>query len=277
MTNGPINNRQISLAHLTVLDAHPLELIDAGAAGGFNSVGLRIIPPMPTDKIVPVIGDKNLIREIKQLLDATGMEILDVEAVWLVPEMNIEAIKPALDTGVELGAKHLLVVGNDPDTVRQADNFGKLCELAETAGINIALEMMSYVHLNTLAKAKSLISDSSASKAKILIDALHFFRSGAKPEELRTMPKDLFPYIHLCDAALNAPSTENLRVEGRNGRFYPGEGELPLTKLLQELPNDIPVAIEAPCSKYNDLSPKERALICGAATRAFLNASSRTS
>jgi hypothetical protein len=38
---------RLSLAHLTVLDAHPLELIDAAAAGGFNSVELRIVAPCP--------------------------------------------------------------------------------------------------------------------------------------------------------------------------------------------------------------------------------------
>jgi hypothetical protein len=34
----------LSLAHMTVLDAHPLELIDAAAAGGFDYIGLRIVP-----------------------------------------------------------------------------------------------------------------------------------------------------------------------------------------------------------------------------------------
>jgi hypothetical protein len=56
----------ISLAHLTVLDAGPLELIDAALAGGFDTLGLRIVAPMLTDTIVPVIGDEPLIRESKK-------------------------------------------------------------------------------------------------------------------------------------------------------------------------------------------------------------------
>jgi hypothetical protein len=49
----------LSLAHLTVLDSHPLELIDAAVAGRFNAIGLRIVPHAPTDVIVPMVGDEH--------------------------------------------------------------------------------------------------------------------------------------------------------------------------------------------------------------------------
>ena len=61
-----------------------------------------------------------------------------------------------------------------------------------------------------------------------------------------------------------------LRVEGRGGRFYPGEGELPRRAFTRALPDAIPVAVEAPCARYTDLPVLERARICGAATRALL-------
>ena len=75
-TKNPV---RLSLAHLTVLDADPLTLIDTAAAGRFDAIGLRIVPPMPTDQIVPVIGNERLIGEIEQRLDATGVRILDIE------------------------------------------------------------------------------------------------------------------------------------------------------------------------------------------------------
>jgi hypothetical protein len=78
--------RTMSLAHLTVLDADPLALIDAGAAGGFDAVGLRIVPPVAADQMVPVVGDLPLQRAIKDRLRSTGLVILDVEAIWLTPE-----------------------------------------------------------------------------------------------------------------------------------------------------------------------------------------------
>jgi hypothetical protein len=54
----------LSLAHLTVLDADPVCLIQSAAEAGFNAVGLRVVPPMPTDIIVPVVGDLPLQRQI---------------------------------------------------------------------------------------------------------------------------------------------------------------------------------------------------------------------
>ena len=46
---------RLSLAHMTVLDAGPLELIEAAIAGGFDAIGLRVVPPAPTDALVPVV------------------------------------------------------------------------------------------------------------------------------------------------------------------------------------------------------------------------------
>ena len=58
---------------LTVIDAHPLELIDAASAGGFNAIGLRIVPPAPTDPLVPVVGDEALIRELLARMKGLGI------------------------------------------------------------------------------------------------------------------------------------------------------------------------------------------------------------
>jgi len=130
---------KLSLAHLTVLDADPLTLIEAAAHGHFDAIGLRIVPPMPTDQIVPVIGDERLIRAIEQRLDSTGVRILDVEAVWLMPHTDVASLKPALELGARLGAQHLLVVGNDSDVGRQRDNFSALCDLAHGSGSGSSL------------------------------------------------------------------------------------------------------------------------------------------
>lgn len=267
-TKNPV---MLSLAHLTVLDADPLTLIDSAAAGRFDAVGLRIVPPMPTDRIVPVIGNARLIGEIEARLHSTGVRILDIEAVWLMPRTDVTALKPALELGNHLGAKYLLVVGNDPDWARQRDNFASLCELAGDAGLGIALELMSYVELRTLSQARQLLDEVRRPNAGLLIDALHFYRSGAHPRDLAGIDPRIFPYIHLCDAYAAAPDAAGLRTEGRGGRFYPGEGELPLAEFLRAFPDDIPVAIEAPCAEYAGLSPLERGRICGAATRAFLS------
>lgn len=260
----------LSLAHLTVLDAHPLELIDAALAGGFDAIGLRIIAPLPSDTIVPVIGDAPLIRAIAARLDATGRRLFDIEAVWLMPHTDVAALEPALALGSRLGAQYLLVVGNDPDPARLAENFAGLCDLAADHGIGIALEPIPYVQLATPAQALALLAAVRRPNAKLLIDALHFHRAGADLAELAGIDPSCFPYLHLCDAAAGAPPPEGLRAEGRGGRCYPGEGALPLAGFLRAFPADIPIGVEAPCARYAHLPVMERARICGAATRALL-------
>jgi len=259
-----------SLAHLTVLDATPLELLDAALAGGFQSAGLRIVPPMPTDKIVEVIGNEPLIRDLIRKMSDTGIDIWDVEAVWLTPDTEISSLLPALEVGQRLGARHLLVVGHDPDFNRLADNFSKLCEECRKYHLGAALEMMSYVELRTLQQAVKLLQTTGQNNASLLIDALHFFRSGAKLEDLRSIDPTYFKYLHLCDAPLNSPSVDGLRAEGRGGRTYPGEAELPLVDLLKALPSHIGVAVEAPNATLSHLPVAERAKRCGDATRRVL-------
>ena len=43
--------RPLSLHHLTMLQAHPLELVEAAAAGGFDYCGLRLVAPMSSDTV----------------------------------------------------------------------------------------------------------------------------------------------------------------------------------------------------------------------------------
>src|SRR5215813_7708344 len=65
----------LSLAHFTVVEADPITLIEAARAGGYDAIGLRIVPPFPTDHVFPVIGDRNVIRSIKRRLLETGVRV----------------------------------------------------------------------------------------------------------------------------------------------------------------------------------------------------------
>ena len=263
-------SRLLSLAHLTVLDADPLALIEAAAAGGFDAIGLRIVPPFVTETIVPVVGDADLQRRIKRRLRDTDIALLDIEAIWLKPESRIEEIKPALETGAALGAKHVLTIAFDDDTARLFDNFGKLCVAAHGCGLRTMLEFIPYSVLGTLAKAHDFIVAAAPADAGLLIDALHLSRSGGQPADIAAYDPALFSYIHLCDAPKQRPAAEHNRDEARRNRLYPGEGELWLGAFLDAFPPDTPVAVEAPNAAFAHLPAAERARLAGAATRRLL-------
>lgn len=259
--------RRLSLAHLTVMDADPVALIVAGAAGGFDAVGLRIVPPLPTDQVVPVIGDADMQRRIKARLADTGLAILDVEAIWLMAETDVTSLLPALDLAVELGARYVLTVGNDPDCGRLTHNFGHLAEACAERGLRVMLEFIPYAEVGTLAAAHALLQDTAPRDAGLLVDAIHLSRSGGVPADLKRYDPALFSYFHLCDVPAQPPPPQALRGEARGDRLYPGEGELWLRDFVAAFPPGITAVIEAPSKRYATLSPSQRARLAGDACR----------
>lgn len=260
----------LSLAHLTVLEAGPLELIDCAAAAGFDAVGLRIVDPPGAPPVTPVIGQEALIRAIVTRLRETGLTILDIEAVWLSPATDPALFAAIAETGARLGARFVLAIGNDEEARRQADNFGRLAEAARSVGLRAMLEFMPFSQVRTLGEALHLVDQVGVAAAGVVIDALHLWRSGGGIDEL-TGPRDHdWGYIQLCDARADAPPPSALRDEARSDRFYPGDGALDLAGLLRRLPADLPLSIEAPCRAYAGLPVAERARLCAERTRRFL-------
>jgi hypothetical protein len=97
-----VNDLCLSLGWLTVSGAHPLEHIDAAVAGRFNAVGLRLVPPTPEDPLVPVAGNEPLIRDILARLADADLTVLDVETVWIGPDVEIAGLRPALEAAQRL-------------------------------------------------------------------------------------------------------------------------------------------------------------------------------
>jgi sugar phosphate isomerase/epimerase len=107
-----------------------------------------------------------------------------------------------------------------------------------------------------------MVARSRRPNASVLVDALHFSRSGGLPAHIGQVDPALFRYAQLCDAAAEMPGptdTPALIREARTGRLLPGEGALPLRELVAALPAGIPLAIEAPCGATAELPAVERA------------------
>lgn len=260
----------LSLAHLTVLDAEPLELIDAAHAAGFDAIGLRIVAPPAAPPVAPVIGAAETIRSIERRLRETTLSILDVEAVWLLPETDPDDFAAIVETGARLGARFVLAVGNDPEPQRQVENFARLAESARAVGLRAMLEFIPFSRVKTLADARRLVTQAGVPAAGVLVDGLHLWRSGGDVADLVTLGDGELGYVQLCDARAEAPPAHLLRDEARADRFYPGAGALDLAGLLQALPAGLPLSVEAPSAAHAALPVMERARLCAEQTRRFL-------
>jgi sugar phosphate isomerase/epimerase len=259
----------LSLAHLTFMHADPIELIALAEDGGFDAVGLRLIDPAPGATFFPVVGDTALRRQTKAALKAAGLALLDIEAVWLWPQTEVHKLRPALEVGAELGARNLLVAGNDPDRRRMTDRLAEICQMADEYGMEVGFEFIPYTALNSLAYSLDILRDACQPNAGLLIDALHLNRSNGSPSDITAIDPALIAYGHLCDAPAVSPGADSLRTEARSSRLFPGDGGLPLTEFLRALPANKPVAMEAPSMAYGD-NDTEKARRAGAACRALL-------
>ena len=138
----------------------------------------------------------------------------------------------------------------------------ELCDQAAAYGLHVNLEFAIYTGVRSLVHAARVVAESKRSNASVLIDALHFSRSGGLPAHVASVDPALFRYAQICDAGPDMPGpgdTPALIREARTGRLLPGEGVLPLAELIAALPATVPLAIEAPNRATADLPAVERA------------------
>jgi sugar phosphate isomerase/epimerase len=255
--------RTLSLAHLTVLDTTPPELVAVAAAAGFRTIGIRLTAT-PSVGVPPYdcMSDAPMLRETLARLADTGVSVLDTEFLRFEPDQPVAIPEGFLEASARLGAKNVLVMSAEPDEARTLERFCDLCDRAAAYGLTVCLEFAIYTGVRTLAHAAQVVAQSKRANATVLIDALHFSRSGGVPADVATVDPALLRYAQICDAAPNMPGPDDtpaLIREARTGRLLPGEGVLPLKALVDALPADAPVAIEAPSRATADLPALERA------------------
>jgi sugar phosphate isomerase/epimerase len=268
--------RLLSLAHLTVLDTTPPDLVTVAAAAGFQSIGIRLTAT-PSVGVPPYdcLREGPLLRETLLRLKDTGVAVLDTEFLRFEPEHPVGVPEGFLEVSARLGARYVLVMSAEPDEARTLERFGALCDQAAAYDLHVALEFAIYTGVRTLAHAARMVARSGRANASVLIDALHFSRSGGLPAHVAQVDPALLRYAQLCDAGPDMPGptdTPALIREARTGRLLPGEGVLPLKELVAALPPQAPLAIEAPCRTTADLPALERARRAHRALTALLGA-----
>lgn len=238
---------EFSLAHLTVLSLAPLEMIGVAARTGYRYVGLRLIAVTPETPGYPLMSDKSMLRETKSRLADTGVGVLDIEFVRLAPETDISDFESFLETGAELGARHVITAAYDPDRGRLIDRYAALCDLAAPFGLTVDLEFYPWTNVPDLANAVQVVSSADRPNSGILVDTLHFDRSGSTFDQLDRVPAKWLPFVHVSDAPAEKPvSTEGLIFTARAERLPPGEGGIDIAGIMRHMPPAIPVAVEIP-------------------------------
>lgn len=263
----------IALAPTTLPNSPPMEYLAAASTAGYQAVGVRLnrSPGLPFH---PVIGDATLMRDIERFVSTSGVAVLDLYSFYLQSDTRLEPFEAALEFGAALGAKYVMVMGDDPDWTRMRDNLARFCEMAMPFGLTAVLEFAITRPLATLQQTTRLIAESGRSNAAVCLDPLNMLRGTGGPELLVGLDPRLFPYAQITDGVLGPgePDLERARQNGPNVRRLPGEGDVPLGKFLDALPAGIPLSLEAPPPDRTDRTAADWARLTLDKTREYLAA-----
>ena len=249
-------SRALSLSALTVLELSPPQMVECAAQAGYDFVGLRLLPATDHEVRHDIVGDTPLKRETLARLRDTGIKVLDVEILRLKPDTDVSAFLPMLDTAAELGARYVLVAGNDPDEARTAERLAQLCDLAAPLGLSPSLEPMPWTDVKDIAQGARIVKAAARRNTGLIIDPLHFDRAASSTDALRALPREYFGYVQFCDAPAERPADlDTLLYQARCERMIPGEGGLDLAGILRALPDHLPVSIEVPTQQWAQTTP----------------------
>lgn len=265
-------NRSISLAALTVLELAPPDMVSCAAEAGFSHVGIRLLPATPTEPQYDVVGDTALTREIERRLADTGVRVLDVEIFRLKPDTRVADYEAAVATAARLGARQLLVAGNDPDEGRLTERFAAFCDLAARYGLDASLEFMPWTDAKDLLQGARIVEAAARDNGGLLIDPFHLSRSRSRIEDIANVRPTRLKFMQFCDVPATIPPTmDAILAEARAERLFPGEGSIDLVALLHAVPPDIPLSVEVPTHALaRSVGAVERAKRALAATLATL-------
>jgi sugar phosphate isomerase/epimerase len=245
---------RLGIEMLTVLGMPPVELVRLAAELGCSHVsmgpsGLPMAQFGISDwNMFPmwsISSDAKLRHSLKNELSNTGIRIALGEGFRVREDGDVRDRAAGLDIMAELGAERINAVSMEPDIRRTYDQLAELCEMVTERGMMFTIEFAPPNTINSLAGALAAIDHIGCGKCRLLIDAMHFFRSGATVAELGALDPDLIGYAQLCDAPLVSKGGTYMQ-EAMFERMVPGEGEFPLADFIAALPDSVDIGLEVP-------------------------------
>ena len=239
--------RTYSLAFLTVSELDPVSAIYCAAENGYDAVGLRLMKASLIEPDYPLLYDDTLLAKVLEAKKETGISIGDIELIRLKPDTNVLSFEPFCKRAQILGARHVIVAGDDDNFFRISTNFKMLCELGLSYDLTFNLEPMPWTKVPNIKTALRIIEAVSMPNAGILIDPLHFHRAGDALDDIRSIPSERMNIFQICDAPALFDKTEaGLIHTARANRLFPGDGDIKLAEIISCIPQSVVISIEVP-------------------------------
>jgi sugar phosphate isomerase/epimerase len=259
--------QQISLAAGILPEATPAQLIEAAAASEFDFGGMWA----ERDTWTPATT-----RAIRGQARDAGVKLLDLEVAWIMPGAPDPWLTELVGIAAELGAGNLLCVSSDPDMSATTAKFQALVDAAKGTAVRVNLEFGLFTEVKTIHAARAILEAVEGEAKALLVDTLHWARSGGTADDLAAIPREWLSYCQPCDAPADAPDLTNFDAiidDAINRRMPLGQGGLPLSAMIDALPDDLPLAIEERSAALREAFPdlNERAREVARTSRLWLD------
>ncbi|MCB2061621.1 MAG: sugar phosphate isomerase/epimerase [Novosphingobium sp.] len=239
---------RLAIEFICAFGMPPVEFVRLAARLGVSRIGLAPAPITdnphgyePWD----LRGNPSLLRETKSALKDHGVKVSQGEGFLIMPGTEIADSEAILDIMAELGAPVVNCVVVEQNRSRALDQFARLADMASERQLIATLEFMPMMSPGNLGEALAFVVESGAANGKLMIDAMHLYRSGATSADLAAIDPAIIGYAQLCDVPMPAQIAD-YGEEARHERRSPGDGDLPLEDFLRALPRDITVGLEVP-------------------------------
>ena len=224
--------------------------VEHAAKAGFKGIGLWHAD------IAHVTNTRSL-REMRKILDDNGMKHIEIEflADWFFEPGERRTASDAtrrmlLEAAEVLGGRHVKVGDfwkTDVPMPKLIEEFATLCKDAENHGTKIGYEMMPFSKIDSLERARELMTGAGAKNSGIIFDLWHIVKLGIPYEKVWQFPKEYFLGLEINDGYLKNLPTTDLVEETTQYRRLCGQGEFDIKGFLAYLPKSPykgPVGIE---------------------------------
>ncbi len=239
---------RLGIEMISVFGLPPVEYVNLAADLGCAHISVSLTPV----DINPhgytsysLLEDAALRREMIAAMRDRGVSISLGEGLTARADVDIRTRARELDVMAELGIKRVNAVSLDPDLRASFDKFAILAEMAAARGMETVSEFAPGLTVADLPTALDAVRHVGRRDFRLVIDTMHFTRSGAKPEDLQAIDPDIIGYVQLSDAPAT-PRFANYMQEAMTERMVLGTGAVPLHGILAQVPRDRVVSLKLP-------------------------------
>jgi sugar phosphate isomerase/epimerase len=268
-----VQGERLAIEFISALGLPPVEYVELAQSLGCGRIGIAPEPISHLDRYPSwsLRHDRALVAALRAAVRRCDVTLVLGEGFLAWPDKGVESLAVDMDLMCELGVPQINLVCVSSQRSEAFDQCAAFARMASARGLGSMTEFMPGMAISDLDSALAAVRHVGNPDFRIMVDAMHFFRSGSDLRRLATLDRSKVAHAQLCDVPW-VSQQGSYGEEARFERLPPGEGELPLREFLQALPAGITVGLEVPMlSKAKaGIGPVERLRPCLEAAAALL-------